>query len=395
MGVSAWFFGFLALEAAALGVFELRDRPGGAYSESPGAFYFFLVASSVLAFDMSRRPSPVRFRTDAVIWLFLFLMLTFQFGSSIECRILLLFGFFFLLASREVFPVNLVFCLTVLALSSTVYALTAAESGGSSADVSASLIVFCSIPGSAAAVLCILAGQQRKTRMLADENDTLRDIMRRFTETQLSYLEFARSAGEKSSTDERNRLSAELHDTIGYTLTNIEMILEAGLDLVDVDNSKLKDLLRTGLSQAREAMVETRGALYAIRRQNQRPRFLNAVQELASVFGKTTGMNVRIDYGAFPASCGEDVESAFYHFIQEGLVNAFSHGKAKNIKLFLGADAENLRISIIDDGVGAQDIVEGIGIRGMRERFGRLGGTISIESPIDGFKITATIPSGG
>jgi signal transduction histidine kinase len=81
--------------------------------------------------------------------------------------------------------------------------------------------------------------------------------------------------------------------------------------------------------------------------------------------------------------------------VQTCALPIFSHGKAKNIKLFLGADAENLRISIIDDGVGAQDIVEGIGIRGMRERFGRLGGTISIESPIDGFKITATIPSGG
>lgn len=395
MNATPCFGAVLALDAAAFALFELRDRPGGSYSEEPGAFYVFLAVSAMLAFDMSRRLSTARFRAEAALWLFLFLMLTFQFGNSTECRVLLLLGFLALLARGEPFPASLALCLSSTAAAAAVYALAAAAAGVPVAAVLAALVSFCSILGFSSASLCLLARHRARSELLAAEGSGLRDVTRRLAETQLGYLEFARSAGKKSSADERNRLSAELHDTIGYTLTNLEMILEAGVDLVDTDRSRLKDLLRTGLSQAREGMVETRRALYLVRGQVDRPRFLNAVQELASVFGKTTGMKVRIDYGAFPASCGEEADSAFYHFIQEGLVNAFSHGKAKNVKLYLGGDPENLRVSIIDDGIGAEDIVEGIGILGMRERFGRLGGTISIEFPVDGFKITATVPSGG
>jgi signal transduction histidine kinase len=390
---AAGFIAALALDAAALAVFELRDRPAGSYSEAPAAFYFLLAASSALSFDMSRRPSAARFRAEAALWLFLFLMLTFQFGASTDCRALVLLGFLVLLARGEPFPLNLALGLSSIAIAAAVYALAAA--GASAPGVAAALLPFCSILGLASVALCSLSRQRGRAELLAAEGSGLRDVVRRLAETQLGYLEFARSAGEKSSADERNRLSAELHDTIGYTLTNLEMILEAGIDLVETDRSRLKDLLRTGLTQARDGMVETRRALYLIRGQVDRPRFLNAVRELASVFGTTTGMRVRVDYGAFPAACGEEAESAFYHFIQEGLVNAFSHGKARNVKLYLGADPENLSVSIIDDGIGAEEVAEGIGIMGMRERFGRLGGTIAVESPVDGFKITATVPAGG
>jgi Signal transduction histidine kinase len=384
-----------ALDAAALAVFELRDRPGGLYAEAPGAFYFFLAAALLISLAMSHSRSIAWFRAWAGLWLFLFLMLTYQFGLYAECRILAMLGFLSLLARREAFPASLVLCLSASASAAIVYALDAREELAPAAQAAAGLIGLGSVLGLASAFLCGLSRHRERARLLEAEEREAKDVMRRLAEAQLGYLEFARTAGRRSSTDERNRLSAELHDTIGYTLTNLEMILEAGADLVDADREKLKDLLETGLSQVRASMIETRRALYLIRSQEDRLLFLNAVQELASVFGKTTGMEVSIDYGAFPRACGEEIESALYHFIQEGLVNAFSHGRAKRVKVYLGVDPENLRVSIIDDGIGAQEIVEGIGILGMRERFGRLGGTISIELPVDGFKITATVPTGG
>ena len=106
-------------------------------------------------------------------------------------------------------------------------------------------------------------------------------------------------------------------------------------------------------------------------------------------------MKVRLDYGNFPENCGEEAASAFYHFIQEGLVNAYSHGKATNIRISFWRDDENLQVTMLDDGRGATELTEGIGIRGMRERFGKLGGTLNIEFPVDGFRLSATVPLNG
>jgi signal transduction histidine kinase len=384
--------GALALDAAALLVFELRDRPAGFYAEAPGAFYAFLAASAGLSVAMRRCATLAWFRAWAGLWLFLFLMLTFQFGSHLDCRVLLMLGCVAITARREAFPRNLALCLSGVAALAAVYCLSAQASPHEEA---AGIVAAASVLVLASLALCSLARRRTQAERLAAERRALEEITRRMAEAQLGYLEFARTAGRRSTSDERNRISAELHDTVGYAFTNLEMILEAGADLVGRDPEKLRELLRTGLSQVQKGMEETRRALYLIRAQSDRTGFLNAVKELASVFGATTGMEVGIDYGGFPSESGEEIESAFYHFIQEGLVNAFSHGKAKKVKIYLSAEPENLQVSIIDDGVGAEEIVEGIGILGMRERFGRLGGTIGIETPIDGFRITATVPAGG
>lgn len=390
----------LALDAFALALFAFHDLPAGLYSEAPGAFYVFIAASVALGCAMARSRAKAHLRVEAALWLFLFLMLTYQFGLSTGCRTLLLLGFLCQLALREAFPLNLALCLVSVASACLVYLAAAIDASGPgappSAEALASLAVFAATLAFAACALCALSRHRESSRRYGVENRDLKEVMRRLAETQLGYLEFARKAEERSSLNERNRLSAELHDTIGYTLTNLEMILEAGADLVDGDREKLGDLLATGLDQVRRSMRETRQALYVVRRESSGDTmFLNAVHKLAAVFSKTTGMKVLIDYGAFPSRCGEEAESAFYHFIQEGLVNAFSHGKAKEVKVYLSLEEADLKVSVIDDGIGAKEIVEGIGILGMRERFGKLGGTLSIETAIDGFRIAATVPANG
>lgn len=390
----------LALDACALAVFVLYDLPAGLYSEAPGAFYVLAAASAALSCAMSKARAKAPLRAEAALWLFLFLMLSYQFGLATGCRTLLLLGFLYQLALREAFPLNLVFCLASVASASLVYLAAAADAAypesRPGAEALASLAVFSANLAFAASALCALSLHRERSRRFGVENRDLKEVMRRLAEAQLGYLEFARKAEERSQANERKRISAELHDTIGYTLTNLEMILEAGADLVDGDKEKLRDLLATGLDQVRRSMRETRQALYVVRGEGSGDTmFLNAVHRLAAVFSKTTGMKVVIDYGAFPPRCGEEAESAFYHFIQEGLVNAFSHGKAKEVKVYLSLEEDNLKVAIIDDGIGAKEIVEGIGILGMRERFGKLGGTLSIESAVDGFRIAATVSASG
>ena len=116
------------------------------------------------------------------------------------------------------------------------------------------------------------------------------------------------------------------------------------------------------------------------------------MHRLVEVFGKATGIEIEVDYANFPFDLREKGEFALYHFIQEGLVNSFSHGKARKINVNFWSDEQKLQVSIEDDGIGVDTIVEGIGIHGMRERLGMLGGTLDMDNVPNGFKIIARIP---
>jgi signal transduction histidine kinase len=58
---------------------------------------------------------------------------------------------------------------------------------------------------------------------------------------------------------------------------------------------------------------------------------------------------------------------------------------------------DEIRVSIWDNGKGLPPnagLKEGIGMSGMRERFGELGGLVSARNVADGFKLSGTIPYG-
>jgi pimeloyl-ACP methyl ester carboxylesterase len=97
------------------------------------------------------------------------------------------------------------------------------------------------------------------------------------------------------------------------------------------------------------------------------------------------------------AITGSRSEAAFAasHFVQEGMLNAFSHGKASAIRVSFRASEEELRVSVKDNGGGAKEVQEGIGLAGMRERIQKLGGSLEYGSSAQGFDIVMRLPLGG
>jgi signal transduction histidine kinase len=91
-----------------------------------------------------------------------------------------------------------------------------------------------------------------------------------------------------------------------------------------------------------------------------------------------------------------DVKEAIYRIAQEALHNVVKHARATSVELTLAATDHDLTITIRDDGVGfdATGSFPGhLGLRSMRERATRLGGTFDIQSePTRGTTLTATVP---
>ena len=96
----------------------------------------------------------------------------------------------------------------------------------------------------------------------------------------------------------------------------------------------------------------------------------------------------------------EQTAIVIYRVIQEAITNIIKHAKAKSVRIRLFADKKNIKLDIVDDGIGF-DMNKAlyrkgklkIGIEGMRERIESFGGEFTITSaPSQGTQLKVTMP---
>ena len=224
----------------------------------------------------------------------------------------------------------------------------------------------------------------------------LDEAVRQLTRANLSFQNLASSAQERSAVDERKRITREIHDAIGYALTNLIMTMEACLRLVSKDEEKLRVLLARAREEAQLGLNETRKVLRVLREAvPEKVKGLSAIHRLVTLFSSATGVRVITEYCNASLSFGEELDLAIFRMIQEGLTNAFRHGHASEIKVKFWQEKDGITITFWDNGVGGDIIKEGIGLQGMRERVEQIGGTVLAYRTADGFELRTWLPLDG
>ena len=225
------------------------------------------------------------------------------------------------------------------------------------------------------------------------EKTGLENLAVNLTRANTEYQDYAIAADESGRSAERRRITRDIHDIVGYTLTNNIMLMETAIDMMQENPLGIPGVIETARSNAEEGLAGIRQALYDLRRQEEsHPVGIRAIHRLVRVFEEATAIEVQCELGNVPMSFSPDVDSTLYHLIQEGLINSFRHGKAEKISLLLWRDDDILGIRLRDNGQGAGEIREGIGLKGMRERIDKLGGNLTVSGVTDGFLLEAAIP---
>jgi signal transduction histidine kinase len=244
-----------------------------------------------------------------------------------------------------------------------------------------------------AVAACLLVHYREKCIDQAERIQLLEGAVAKLTKTNLGYQNFASEAAIRSQKDERLRITRELHDTIGYTFTNNIMMLEAAVSKIHKDPQKVRQLITMARANTETGLESVRKTLYLLRSQESlRVPSANKIYQLVDVFRVATGIDVKVDFANFPNDMDQDVEGVFYSFIQEALTNSFRHGAATSITVQLLRTDASLIAMVNDNGRGAETVMEGIGITGMRERVGALGGEVRIHPTRAGFHIAAEVP---
>jgi len=220
-----------------------------------------------------------------------------------------------------------------------------------------------------------------------------KSIIQKLSITNSGLQKYANLAEEKSIINERLKMTREIHDTVGYTMTNLLMMLEASTDLIKTDPVKLEKLLHQSLKIIKTGHEDIRQALRVLR--NTKLNDINSIESIKNItelFRESTGVNITVEYGNLPRILGKKIDHIIYRFLQEGMTNALTHGDAKNIDMQFRLDKSIIHINIEDDGKGSLEIEQGIGLKGMAERLSEVSGELSYGNTYLGFAINARIP---
>jgi len=239
--------------------------------------------------------------------------------------------------------------------------------------------------------------RERLVRVLA-EVEFQRHSLENLTSANQSFVEHLEDVEIDSAERERMRITRELHDSIGYSMTNIVMMMNAARYLVESNPEKLVEYCQNTKSLAAHTLRDTREILYKLRGV-EKHRMNNArifFVRLCGDFTRATGVATECHPGNLPGTMGDLVFSILFRALQVGLINALRHSQAGRIRVSFWKSATELRMtiwnSVADLSAHTETFQEGIGFRGMRERLASVNGRLDYGRVIDGFELTLTIP---
>jgi two-component system, NarL family, sensor kinase len=153
----------------------------------------------------------------------------------------------------------------------------------------------------------------------------------------------------------------------------------------------IKELARTGLTEARRSVVALRPQLL------EEGSLQSALHRLVAQI-RSAAMDTILYYEIEGAvySLSTEVESNLLRMGQEALTNAIKHAYADEIRVELVYDRDRVCLRVKDNGqgfgVGSIPSSEGFGLLGMSERAERIGAQLTISSqPGQGTEIIVTV----
>lgn len=190
---------------------------------------------------------------------------------------------------------------------------------------------------------------------------------------------------------ERNRIARDLHDTLGHSMTGLIMQLELAYNYFNEEN-QAKKLIEEAKENARKTLTQIRHVVKALKETEENFDSIDSIVCLIKEFEKQTKIKIRFNIIGDESLLTPEITIVIYRIIQEGLTNAIRHGKANLIDVGLTFTKSQVALNIQDNGVGCKHIIEGSGLKGMKERVNIIKGTIEYPNCKQGFILKVRIP---
>ncbi len=224
----------------------------------------------------------------------------------------------------------------------------------------------------------------------------IRDI----TERKLAELSFRELSGRllELQEEERSRIARELHDSAGQIIAAINMKLAVLAH--EGGNGPDSKLVAESLQLLGDLSTEIRTVSHLLH-----PPMLDEVGLACALrlylegFAERSKVHVNWEIPENFKSLSHELETAVFRIVQESLTNLHRHSGSAVARVLISQSEHDLCVEVQDEGKGISAVKRsemelpgkaGVGLRGMRERIRQLGGTLEINSPVNG-KGTAVV----
>ncbi len=200
---------------------------------------------------------------------------------------------------------------------------------------------------------------------------------------------------------ERRRLSRELHDETAQVFSAVKMelgVLREGITPPQAARlDQVLDLIDTGIRTIRNVTNDLRPSLL------DDLGLLPALRSLAADFAERSGIRTSLSAPASLPPLPAEAELALFRALQEALANVARHAAADAVEIGISASGGRVGLTVRDDGRGLppgppEDYERRghMGLAGMRERIGALGGTVRVQAaPTGGALVEVSVPADG
>ena len=214
---------------------------------------------------------------------------------------------------------------------------------------------------------------------------------------QEAALELARAREEAAVARERQRIAREMHDSIAQTLFYLTVELREVEDLMLAGHSaEARSELRMAREEIRSAHHRVRAVIADLKQHASCEDFGEVVRRTVTELAERLGMQVTCEVtgrSALPVSSQQHILA----IIQEALINAQRHGRAKQATVRLRANEQDTLVEVSDEGIGfdptAMPRGDRYGLTIMQERAQIAGGQLGLDSlPGRGTRVTVRLP---
>jgi signal transduction histidine kinase len=192
---------------------------------------------------------------------------------------------------------------------------------------------------------------------------------------------------ETSRVEERLRISRDLHDTLGHHLTALSLQLDVASRLSE---EPAADHIRQAHAIARLLLSDVRDVVSRLRERRQP----DLAQSIRALVVEDSGLAIHLDLPETLSMDDRSRAAALIRCVQEIVTNTTRHAQARNLWIRLEARPDGIALYARDDGRGAEAVMVGNGLTGMRERFEQYAGHIEFTAGRGtGFEIRGFLPT--
>jgi len=199
--------------------------------------------------------------------------------------------------------------------------------------------------------------------------------------------------------EERERISRELHDRALQLLSTARLRLDMCQRQLPDDATKLKKDLSVVEENLDRAITELRNILTEnqIDGDLQIGSLERRLKEELDIFRARSGFKLDFQCAIGAHNLPAPVERELYFTLREGVLNAVRHSRATELHLSLSQTTKSCEARLRDNGVGftvaAAEGSNHYGLRGMKERIRKIGGTLNLHTvPGQGTEIHISVP---